>query len=293
MPPNIDLKKLRAFVLVAKNGGLRQAATELNLSMPAVSIQLKRLEEDLGVELFERMGRRLVLTATGRMFLAVAEAALDAFDHAIASVSPTASKAGRISLAMNNDLARYFSTDITKFMKGHPAVDISLRVRGSLGTLGMVVDGDVDIGIGYFGDVPAEIEKRVIGKSGFSLVCNAKHPLAKKRRPTLQDIGAHRIITLPTPTNMGQRIARVFSAAGVKPVGVVEAGNCQTSREFAEKDIGIAIIHTACLGDKWPKNLSRVDVSGLFGSVDIALIHRATRRMSRPHVDFLATIRGS
>ena len=290
MLPNVDIKRLRAFLIVAKNGSLRHAAAQLHISIPAISIQIRKLEQELGVALFERLGRKLVLTPTGQMFRTEAETALEAFNRAIESVSPAASKSGRISLAMNNDLARYYSGQITKFMKSHPAVDISLRVRGSLGTLGMVVDGDVDIGIGYFGDVPPEIAKRVLGKSGFSLVCNSRHPLAKKRRPTLQEIAAYRIITLPTPTNMGRRIARTFSDAGVNPVGVVEAGNCETSREFAEKGIGVAIIHTACLGSRWPKSLARVDLGGLFGSVDIAVIHRASRRLSRPHVDFLGSI---
>lgn len=293
MSPNIDLKRLRTFLHVAKNGSLRHGAAALRISIPAVSIQIRTLEEELGVRLFERAGRRLALTPTGRMFCAEVETALEAVDRAIASVSPAAAKSGRISLAMNNDLARRYSAEITKFMKGHPAVDLSLRMRGSLGTLGMVVDGDADIGIGYFGDVPREIAKRVLGKSGFSLVCSAGHPLARKRRPTLQDIGAHRIITLPARTNMGRRIARVLSVAGVSPVGVVEVGNCQTAREFAEKGIGVAIVHTACLGDKWPKSLSRIDISAPFGSVDIAVIHRAARRLSRPHVDFLAIVGGS
>jgi DNA-binding transcriptional LysR family regulator len=106
----------------------------------------------------------------------------------------------------------------------------------------------------------------------------------------LAEIGEHRLITLPTPTNMGRRIARVFSSAGVNPIGVIEVGNCQTSREFAEKGIGVALIHTACLGAKWPKSLCRIDVSDFFGKVDIAVIHRASRRLSPALVDFLSTV---
>ena len=58
----LDLKRLRAFLLVAKNGSLRHAASALNLSIPAVSIQIHKLEQELGVALFERAGRRLTLT---------------------------------------------------------------------------------------------------------------------------------------------------------------------------------------------------------------------------------------
>jgi DNA-binding transcriptional LysR family regulator len=288
--PNIDLKRLRAFLLVAKNGSLRHAASALRVSIPTISIQIRQLEEELGVELFQRLGRRLVLTPTGQVFLAEAEKALEVFDRAVQSVSPAEPKSGRLSLAMNNDLARHFSAEIARFMRGYPKVDLSLRVRGSLGTLGMVMDGEADIGVGYFGDVPSEIRRTVIGKSGFSLVCHAGHPLAKRRRPSLEQIGAYRIITLPRQTNMGRRIVGSFSAAGVTPMGVIEAGNCQTSREFAEKGIGVAIIHTACLGAKWPKSLSRIDVSALFGSVDIAVIHRASRRLSPCHTDLLAIL---
>lgn len=290
MLPNIDLKRLRAFLLVAKNGSLRHAAGALRVSVPAVSIQIRRLEEELGVQLFEHVGRRLVLTPTGQMFRTEVETALEAFNHAIESVSPAASKSGRIALAMNNDLARRYAAEITRFMKDHPAVDLSLRMRGSRGALAMVVDGDADIGIGYFGDVPTEIAKRLLGKSGFALVCGATHPLARKRRPTLADVAAHRIVTLPAQTSMGRRIARAFAAAGVSPVGMVEVGNCETAREFAGKGIGVAIVHSACLGERWPKGLARIDLGPSLGSVDIAVIHRAARRLTRPQVDFLAAV---
>jgi DNA-binding transcriptional LysR family regulator len=89
---------------------------------------------------------------------------------------------------------------------------------------------------------------------------------------------------------MGRRIAGMFAAASVAPMGVIEAGNCQTSREFAEKGLGIAIIHTACLGATWPATLARIDVSPLFGTVDIAAIHRASRRLPRPLAEFLAAL---
>jgi LysR family transcriptional activator of glutamate synthase operon len=290
MATNIDLKRLRTFLLVAKNGSLRHAATALRISVPAVSIQISQLERELGVSLFQRIGRRLVLTPTGQTFVTEAEAAIDAVDRAIESVSSRAAASARIALAMNNDLARHFSTEITRFMKRNPAMGLSLRMRGSLGTLRMVLDGEVDIGVGYFGEAPPGIARKVLGKSGFSLVCNARHPLAAIRKPSLDDIAKYRIITLPTPTNMGRRIAGVFSAANVAPMGVIEAGNCHTSREFAEKGLGVAIIHTACLGATWPKTLVRIDLSSLFGTVDIAAIHRASRRLSRPLADFLAAL---
>lgn len=292
MLPNIDIKRLRAFVLVAKNGSLRRAASALRVSVPAVSIQIRRLEEDLDVQLFEHVGRRLVLTPTGQIFRTEVEAALEAVNHAIESVSPTASNSGRLALAMNNDLARRYATEITRFMKDYPTVDLSLRMRGSRGALTVVADGEADIGIGYFGEVPPGIAKRVLGKSGFSLVCGRAHPLAKKRRPSLAEVAAHRIITLPAPTSMGRRIAKAFAAAGVSPLGVVEVGNCETAREFAEKGIGLAIVHTACLGERWPKSLARIELGPSFGSVDIAAIHRAARRLSRPHMDFLAAVGG-
>lgn len=288
---NIDLRKLRIFQLTARHGSLRRAASELLVTPAAVSIQLKNLEADLGVELFQRVGKRLILSPSGEQFLRDVDAALQGVDAAIAAVARKAPSPDRISIAIGNDLAGYFSDAVARFMKLHPAVEIALRIRTSPHTLAMVMDGEIDLGIGYFGAMPPEIAKTVIRRSGFSLLVHRKHPLAERRSADLSAIAEHRVITLPADSNMGRRITQAFVVAGVAPVSVIEAGNCHTARQFAEKGIGAAITHTACLAQRLPRSLRRFDLSRFLGQLDVAVIHRRSRHLSLAQQDLVAALR--
>src|SRR6266511_4223924 len=105
-PEALDLAKLRAFQLVAENGGLRAAAVKLGQTIPA---KLRRLEKDLGIELFERLPNRLLLTPAGEKFLGQAEAVLARAEEAITSVSAGTAPSGPFSISFGSDHSWYFA----------------------------------------------------------------------------------------------------------------------------------------------------------------------------------------
>lgn len=281
---NIDIKKLRAFQLTANHGSLRRAAVDLLLTPAAVSIQIKRLEEQLGVELFQRVGKRLLLSPSGELFLREVDAALNGVEAAIALITKKGPSLGRVSVSIGNDLAGFFSGAIAKFMKSHPEVEVSLRVRVSPQTLALVMDGDVDLGVGYFGTVPPEISKNLIQQSGFSLLVNAAHPLARLRTVGLEELSKHRLITLPAESNMGRRIAQAFSSAGIEPVSIIEAA-IATPRGNSRRKASArrSRTHPACLSAC--PNRSAVSMSAAIWGWSMwrssIAAHAACRRRSR------------
>jgi DNA-binding transcriptional LysR family regulator len=283
----VDLKKMRAFHLVAKHGSLRSAAARLLLSTSAISIQISQLEKELGVKLFDRIGRKLVLEPSGKVFLAHVQTVLDAVDDAIESVSKAPAPQKLISLAVGTDLTRFFSAAIARFMKTHPEVQIALKLKHSPETLSRILDGEIDMGVGYFGKLPKDLNKRTLMKSGFSMSYAASHPLAAIAAPTLQDIARHHLIALRQDTDMGQRIIRAFDAAGVEPLNFLEVGNCQSSQELAAQGIGVAVAHTTCLDGYQPSEMRNIDATRFLGEVDIAVVHRKSRALSSLHQELL------
>lgn len=283
----VDLRKLRAVQLIARHQSMKDAASELRLSVPAVSLQLRSIEQELGTQLFRRIGKKMLTTAAGDAFLVEAEKIITAVDHALEAISGKIHPTSTISLAIGNDLAKRFSGAIATFIRDNRDVEISIRIKRSFETLALVMNGDVDLGVGYFEKVPRELSRRAFRKSGLSLVLLPDHPLNARRKPSLQDIAKHRLIILRHESDMGKRVARAFSAAGIEPSGIIEAGNCQTSREFAEKGIGVAITHTACLGEQDRKTMSVIDVSQYFGTVDVAAIHRNSAHLTPLHHQML------
>jgi DNA-binding transcriptional LysR family regulator len=287
---NFDLKKLRAFHLVAKHGTLGRAASQLSVSIPAVSVQIRHLEKELGTALFHRVGKRLILTAQGDVFRVGVETVFASLDNAVQSISQTKTSLARVSIAIGNDLAKYFSRAISEYAQAHPIVDLSMHINNSPEVMAHVLSGDVDLGVGYFSRVPKELDKRILRKSGFSLVCHADHPLARLRHPNLSEIAKHRLITLSPHTSLGGRVALTFAKANIELSGKIEAGSCQTSEALAEQGLGAAIIHTVCIDHRRPKTTAVADVSQYFGTVDVAVIHRKSHRLGAVHTDFIQAL---
>lgn len=283
----VDLKKLRAFYLVAKHGSLRNAAARLLLSTSAISIQITQLEKELGVKLFDRVGRKLVLEPSGQVFLEHVQTVLEAVDDAVASVSKIKAPRKRISLAVGTDLTRFFSPAIAKFMKTHPDIDIALRLKHSPETLAQILDGEIDMGIGYFSKLPKDLAKRALMKSGFLISYASSHPLARIETPTLADIAQYHLIGLRLDTDMGHRVMGAFSDAGIEPPSILEVDNCQSSLELARQGIGIAVAHTTCLDGYPSPEMRRIDATHFLGEVDIAVVHRKSRALSTLHRELL------
>jgi DNA-binding transcriptional LysR family regulator len=271
---SIDLKKLRAFYLAAKHGSLRQAAVRLNLTIPAVSFKIRRLEEDLGMKLFQRLPNRLVLTRVGEDFVAELETIFDRIEKALGMLSSKASPAGRLSVSIGSDVAWYFAPKISAFMKRFPGVELSLEIHKASETLELLTEGAVDVGVNSFLKVPKNIHQEIIARSTLSLACPPDHPLLRRKSPRMEDIARYKLLVLPRHSFTRRTIERAFNDAGIKPHGFIEAGNCLTARAFAERDVGLALIHTLCAGHESSMRLSYVELGSTFGKIDISALYR-------------------
>lgn len=281
----LDLKKLRAFYLTAKHGSLRAAASRLRLTISAISLQISHLENDLQISLFRRGPNKLVLTPTGESFVLEVEAIFSQIEKSLAAVSSIVRHGGGVTLSIGNDLSRYFTPKITNFVTRNPTIDLTINVRETPETLALVEKGEADIGIGYFRRLPKSIVRDVILRSPFSLICAPNHPLLNQDFVTFEDLGRHKLLLLPTHSTTGMIVHSVFAKAGVKPKSFIELGNCQTAREFAEQGVGVAIVHSICLGHQETERLRNLnlDLGSTFGEVDIAAIYRRGRTLSSMH----------
>jgi LysR family carnitine catabolism transcriptional activator len=291
-PEALDLKKLRAFQLVAEHGSLRRAALRLNLTVSAVSFSIRRLEEELGVRLFRRLPNKLILTSEGENFCGEIGTVFDGIEKALGSLSAQASPKGRLSISVSSDLAWYFVPRISKFIANHPAVELSTYIYKSSEALPLVSKGELDIAVGRFPEmesenrqsarVPKTLEKDLIVQSSFSLACSAGHPLLRQKRPLLEDIARYKLVTVPRQYAARKIIDAAFSQAGVTVRSCIEASSCQNVCEFVEKGVGVGIIHTVC-SEHGPKGRLRfIDLSHYFGKVTFSAVYRKTGAMASP-----------
>lgn len=270
----LDLKKLKAFQLTATLGGLKAAAARLRLTVPAVSFQIRQLEKDLGVELFQRASSGLVLTKAGETFLPQTAAIFERVEGALESLLPSDLFSGRLSVSTSSDIVWYFTAKLSAFIKRYPGVQLRHHVYNAVQTLRLVKAGTIDVGIGFFPDLPSTLEKAVVTKSALSLLCARNHPLARRQTVRLDEIARHKLVLPPDQSSTRKIIDRVFAKAKLRPRDVMEVGSCQTARDFAANGVGVSLVHALCVSQQPLVQVQPIDVVNLFGTVDFAIVYR-------------------
>lgn len=142
---NLDMTTLRSFLEVAEQGGVTRAAQVLNLTQSAVSMQLKRLEEMLGIDLLDRSNRRIALTASGEQLLTYARRIVDLNDEAVGRLSDEVYE-GQIVLGVPHDIVYPVVPRVLKtFNSFFPRVNIALKSSSTMRLHEALKKGEVDL----------------------------------------------------------------------------------------------------------------------------------------------------
>jgi DNA-binding transcriptional LysR family regulator len=169
----MDLRRLTYFLAVVDHGGFTAAADEVDVSQPALSLAVKELERELGVGLFDRVGRRVQLTAAGRALVEPARQALRDVETGRAAVAAVAGvRAGTLALASLPTLAADPLAELVgRFRRRYPEVDVDLAAPEDTSDLvAMVRDGRCEAGITETTEVPPDLTSRAIGSQAFLLI---------------------------------------------------------------------------------------------------------------------------
>jgi DNA-binding transcriptional LysR family regulator len=271
---DLDFKRLHAFCLVAKYGSLRLAAQRLKQTIPSVSARLRRLEEDLGVPLFERLPNRLVLTQAGTRFLPEAESILEHVQKAVARVTSASEPAGRISISTGFDHAWYFAPKISSFLKAYPGAQLRLRVSRAADALQALLRGELDVSLGIFPAVPKTLQQEVIVDTTMSLVCPPRHPLLSSPRPTPADMAQQTLIVFPGHSDTRKVVDKALGQSAVEPMSIIEVASCETACTFVQTGLGVAIVHSLCIGHAHPRSVRWIDLGQQFGTIPFSVVFR-------------------
>jgi DNA-binding transcriptional LysR family regulator len=269
----LDLKRLRAFQLVATNGSLRVAAVRLKQSIPAISGKIRKLEQELGFDLFERLPNRLVLTLAGERFLREVDGIFERAEQALGTLQER-SPEQRISISVGSDHAWYFAPKIRDFLAHYPGVTLGFRVYKSAEALEALDRGQVEISFGIFPDLPRTLERRVIVSSHLSLAYNPAEFGGRRKAPGLADIARRRLIVPPQSTITRRLIETNLRASLDRAASLIEVPTCETAANFVEMGIGPAIVHTLCAERLLSRHVQAVDLGARAGTVNFSAVYR-------------------
>lgn len=243
----MELTHLKYFIAVAEELHFGRAAAKLHIAQPPLSQQIKRLEDELEVKLFNRTSRRVELTAAGRVFLEEAHAIVSRAERACAEISDIArGRTGYLAIGFNEPAINTFlAVTVNKFMSSYPEVKLALKELETLLQFEALEDKRIHIGfMRPFGHDMTGYSSRMVISEEYRLAMLASHPLAQQQIIPLKALAGEPLIMFPKATQpiLRQRLEDCFRAVGVEPQVVQDATSKHTTLALVKAGIGIALI---------------------------------------------------
>ena len=253
----MDLKQLRAFVTVAETGSVTRASALLNLVQPAVSRQLRLLEEDLGTELFDRSRHGMQLTAQGKTMLEYARRILGEVARAKAEIQPTEGPvAGIVSIGLLASTSDLLATRLAaEVARRYPHI----RLRLTIGYAGHLQDwleaGDVDAALLYGQkESPALHVKPLLEESLWAVAAPAAR-LSRKRPLPLERVAREPFVLPAAPQGLRAVIEHAAAEAGVALQVFAETNALSVQKELVAQGHGWTILPSVCVTQEVERGL--------------------------------------
>ena len=263
---------------VRQDFNLTDVSESLHTSQPGVSRQIRELEEEVGVDIFVRSGKRLIgLTPPGELILPLVEQILQCADnirHAGAEYAD--SRTGVLSIAATHSQARYALPPVIKeFRQRYP--DVVLHLQGSPKQVSeMLLEGEADIGVATeaVADYPGLVNLPCYRWS-HSIIVPQGHPLERQDAVTLSQLSRHPIITYGRGYTGRAHIDEAFARAGITPDIVMTAMDADVIKTYVELELGVGIVAAVAWDPERDTRLRAIDARHLF---EINLTRLAIRR---------------
>lgn len=242
----MELRQLEYFACIARTSSYRRAAADLGMNESTLSIQVKQLERELGVSLFERTGRGINLTESGRMLLERAGRILAEVAAARRELRETRDSAsGRLAFGSTSSAPDLFAM-LAAFVRAHPAVDLEFSQRHSPLLVHALTLGELDIAFVLLHEptqrLPSDIcvERLLIRR--FGLLVRADHRLAQRRSISIRELEVERLILQPAGSAPRAALDSALRAAHITPnIVPFETTSPGSALDLVEQGLGVAI----------------------------------------------------
>ena len=249
-PRRDRLKQLRAFCYAARHKSISRAAERIFASQPAVSQQVRALEEALGIALFERSGPRISLTPAGTRLYRHASPLVEGFDrlpntfnerfHGVA--------AGVLDIAAGQTTATFaLPPYLEEFRKRHPGIRVNVRIADGRRRLRWLRTYEVDVVFGAMDLPPPDIEFRPVFSSEAVLITPENHPLAGRKSVDIAEAAAFPAVTHPASHYVSQVSDIIMRQHGQILNPVLEVDGWNVIKLYVEAGVGISVVPDICL----------------------------------------------
>lgn len=290
----MEIRQLKYLLSVVKQGSIGAAAHEHYVTQPAVSIQLKKLEQEMGEKLFIRRGKRVVPTPAGELVISHAEEIMQRLEALSSRVRELKGmqrgelKLGTIDAASIYVLPRVFRL----FRNRYPGIDINVEVSESARLVSDLSAGRIELAIVTLPQGDGSFEVVPIYQDRMVLVVHPRHPLASIRRGVLKAVAESGLITYPAHSTTRMIIEDIFKSAGVRLRTAMEVTSPEAIKRLTETGLGASVLPLPLVAGEIRKgSLTRIPTGRVQFVRILGMIYRQEEMLSPPARVFLEMLR--
>ena len=240
----MDLRHLVTFRAILREGSFLKAARTLRLAQPTVTLHIQELEEELGLELFDRRGRRRPLTRAGKLFAERALPILESLDALTESMAEIRDgRGGRLHIgAIEPAASERITPIIARLQRERPALRVRLDVAGTAGVSHGVADGDLDLGICSAPPAEYGLQFEPLFSQELVLLIPSRHRLARSRSVRASDLEDEPLLVTEQGCAYRGGVEAAFQKCGAQPRWALETGSIETLKAAVRQGLGIALL---------------------------------------------------
>ncbi len=290
----MDLAQLEIFLSIAEEKSFSRAAEKMLRTQPALSIAIKRLEEELGETLFDRSSKSGALTEAGKILLSYAQRMINLRDEAKEAVGELRGMfRGRLTIGANESTSLYLLPRLLmEYRKRHPQIKIEVYRNVSERIPSEVLERNLDFGFLSYDPMHPALQSLEVNRDELVLVVPPKHHLANRKQMTVKELGEEQFVAHNVKTPSRDRIFELF-AQHRTPLNIcIELATLETIKEFVQLNAGIAILPRIAVQDEIKSGkLIEIPVKGMKIEKTLRIVYRREQSLSHAAKSFLDIVK--
>jgi len=279
---HLTLRQLKVFESVARHLNYTRAAEELHLTQPAVSMQIKQLEEHLAVPLFEQLGKRIHLTEAGQEVLGYARAINQQLDELESVLNRMKGLGGgRLKISVASTANYFVPTLLGSFSRRYPEVTVSLDVTNRETLLSQLAENNVDLVIMGRPPADADVDAESFMDNPLVVVAPPDHPLAGRKKIPLKRLQEETFLVREPGSGTRVAMERFFNERGMKLKTGMEVGSNEAIKQAVQAGLGLGLLSRVTIEQELElKRLVELDIQEFPIMRHWYVVHRKGKRLS-------------
>jgi DNA-binding transcriptional LysR family regulator len=285
----MDFDQLETFLEVARHASFSRAAEKRFRTQPAISSQIRSLEEEVGAKLFDRSGGKVSLTAGGKAFQKYVEETLDARKAMLVSIAEMERvPRGEIIVGANEGTCLHILPEVfADFKKQYPDVSVNIKRSDYAGILESVIDNSVDFGVVSLPVTDNRLTVVLIHRDELVIIVPPSHPLGKMKSAPIAEAARFPLV-VPKVGHTRDALEELFHERRLKPNYTMELDSSELLKRFVAAGVGVGFIaRSNVVEDVRARSLAAVTIADAQIRRDLALVFRKDKALSRAALAFI------